>query len=76
MLSRVEPARPAADRRDGSFASAFRTTSYENVDALRSDLDRWLAHYTTERPHQGYRNVGRRPIETVQQYIKSVPEAA
>jgi transposase InsO family protein len=58
------------------FASAFRTTLYESVEALQKDLDRWLVHYNTERPHQGYRNLGRRPIETVQLYLKSVNQAA
>jgi hypothetical protein len=29
------------------------------------DLDAWLVHYNTERPHLGYRNQGRRPWETV-----------
>jgi hypothetical protein len=26
---------------------------------------RWLIHYITERPHLGYRNQGRRPMDTV-----------
>jgi transposase InsO family protein len=47
------------------FRSAFRTKLYESVKALQEDLDRWLVHYNTERPHQGYRNMGRRPIETI-----------
>jgi transposase InsO family protein len=56
------------------FASAFRTKLYESVEALQTDLDAWLTHYNTERPHQGYRNLGRRPIETIQQYLDSVKE--
>lgn len=61
---------------DEFFREAFRETFYESVEALQQDLDRWLAHYNTERPHQGYRNRGRRPIETVELYLKSVAEAA
>ncbi|WP_267931636.1 DDE-type integrase/transposase/recombinase, partial [Cereibacter sphaeroides] len=29
----------------------------------------WLVHYNTERPHLGYRNMGRRPIETVMLFV-------
>lgn len=61
---------------DEFFRAAFRETFYESVEALQKDLDRWLFHYNTERPHQGYRNRGRRPIETVELYLKSVAEAA
>jgi transposase InsO family protein len=51
---------------DEFLRSAFRTRFYESVEALQHDLDAWLAHYNTERPHQGYRNMGRRPIETIE----------
>ena len=30
--------------------------------AIQADLDAWLVHYNTERPHLGYRNMGRRPL--------------
>ncbi len=43
----------------------LRETLYESVEALQADLDQWLLHYNTERPHQGYRNMGKRPIDTV-----------
>jgi transposase InsO family protein len=51
---------------DEFFRIAFRTKLYESVEALQVDLDAWLVHYNTERPHQGYRNQGRRPIETIE----------
>jgi transposase InsO family protein len=51
---------------DEFFRIAFRTTFY--------DLDRWLVGYNTERPHQDYRNLGRRPIETIQLYRQTVKE--
>ena len=54
---------------DEFFATTFRTTFYESVEALQTDFDRWLHHYNTERPHLGYRNMGRRPIDTVNQYL-------
>ncbi|GGB61285.1 hypothetical protein GCM10011316_36580 [Roseibium aquae] len=34
-----------------------------------ADLVEWLVHHNTERPHLGYRNVGRRPIETVMLFV-------
>jgi transposase InsO family protein len=57
---------------DEFFRSAFRTTFYESVEALQADLDAWLVHYNTERPHQGYRNLGRRPIDTINNHSESV----
>lgn len=51
------------------FRSAFRTKLYETVEALQVDLDKWLGHYNTERPHLGYRNMGRRPIDTVNLFL-------
>ena len=40
-----------------------------SVDALQVELDAWLHHYNRERPHLGYRNQGRRPWDTVQQFV-------
>lgn len=58
------------------FATAFRRRLYESVAALQEDLDAWLLHYNRERPHQGYRNLGRRPYETILQHLESVKEEA
>ena len=55
---------------DEFFRTAFRTTMYETVEALQTDLDTWLQHYNHLRPHQGYRNLGKRPFERIQQYIQ------
>jgi transposase InsO family protein len=56
------------------FIQALRTTFYETVEALQADLDAWLRFYNTERPHQGYRNMGRRPYDTVQLYLQPVTQ--
>jgi len=61
---------------DEFFRPAFRTTFYETVEALQADLDTWLLHYNTERPHHGYRNLGKRPIDTVNAYLESVRQEA
>jgi transposase InsO family protein len=58
------------------FEVALRETFYESVEALQADLDRWLAHYNTERPHLGYRNMGKRPIDTVNAYLSVMQEAS
>ena len=54
---------------DEFFRIAFRKKLYESVEVLQVDLDAWLVHYNTERPHQGYRNRGRRPIETIDLFL-------
>lgn len=54
------------------FVQTLRTTFYETVAALQADLDAWLRFYDVERPHQGYRNMGRRPYDAVQLYLQSV----
>jgi transposase InsO family protein len=56
---------------DEFFRIAFRKKLYESVEVLQVDLDAWLVHYNTERPHQGYRNRGRRPIETIDQFLST-----
>ena len=54
---------------DEFFRVKMRETFYESVEALQADLDTWLHHYNTERPHLGYRNQGRRPIETINLFV-------
>jgi len=51
------------------FRLKMRETFYDSVEAMQQDLDAWLVHYNTERPHLGYRNMGRRPIETVMSFV-------
>jgi transposase InsO family protein len=54
---------------DEFFRQTFRTKLYTNVAELQADMDAWLLHYNTERPHQGYRNMGRRPLDTVSAFL-------
>lgn len=54
---------------DEFFRSTMRETFYRDVDSLQADLDAWLHHYNHERPHLGYRNQGRRPWDTVRQFV-------
>ncbi len=59
---------------DEFFRVSFRTTFYEAVEALQADFDAWLAHDNAERPHLGYRNHGRRPLDTITDYLDSLRE--
>jgi len=55
---------------DEFFRAKLRETFYDSVEALQADLDAWLVHYNTERPHLGYRNMGRRPVDTVMSFVR------
>lgn len=57
---------------DEFFRPAFRTRFYESVDALQVDLNTWLRFYNEERPHLGYRNRGKRPIDTIKEHSQNV----
>ncbi len=59
---------------DEFLRTALRSTIYTSTDALQADLDVWLEHYNHERPHRGYRNMGRRPIDTIRAW-QARPEA-
>lgn len=56
---------------DEFFRVQLRTTFYERLEALQEDLDTWLEYYNRERPHQGYRNRGKRPYDTVTDYLQT-----
>jgi len=57
---------------DEFFRLKFRERFYESVDSLQRDLNEWLIFYNNERPHHGYRNMGKRPIDTINEFQKSV----
>jgi transposase InsO family protein len=52
---------------DDFLQETFRTNLYLSLDELQTDLDAWLASYNNDRPHRGYRSMGRRPIETIEE---------
>lgn len=54
---------------DEFFRIRMRETFDDSVEAMQDDLDAWLVHYNTQRPHLGYRNMGRRPIETIRSFV-------
>ena len=57
---------------DEFFRTTFRERFYESLEALQADLDGYLKHYNYERPHRGYRNMGRRPIDTLLPFRSAV----
>ena len=56
------------------FRVSFRLRFYEPVDAFQADLDAWLVHDNTERRRLGYRDHGKRPIDTVTDHPGSLQE--
>jgi transposase InsO family protein len=54
---------------DEFFRVTMRVTFYASVEALQADLDTWLVHDNTERPHLGYRTMGRRPVDTIRLFV-------
>lgn len=57
---------------DEFFRIAFCKSFYESVEALQEDLDQWLIHYNTERLRRGYRYRGKRPLDTVLEFVSNV----
>lgn len=58
------------------FRVRLRETLYSDLDTLEIDLQAWIVHYNTDRPHLGYRNQGRTPYETVLKYLENVKQEA
>lgn len=56
---------------DEFFRIALRKKMYRKIEDLQKDFNEWLHYYNYERPHQGYRNLGKRPAETLG-VVKSV----
>lgn len=61
---------------DEFFRPTFRTNYYLDIESLQNDLNTWLYFYNNERVHLGYRNRGKRPIETVNLFTKNVSDEA
>ena len=50
------------------FGKVLNEKKYVNIESLQADFDNWLIYYNMERPHQGYRNMGKSPIECINDY--------
>ena len=59
---------------DEFLHTSDRPKTRNRLSVLQKDLDAWLERYNFERPHQGYPNRGKRPVDTVMPFRKSVWE--
>jgi transposase InsO family protein len=57
---------------DEFFRTSLRDAVLDRLDDLQARLDAWLVHYNRERPHRGYRNMGKRPVEAFNQASATV----
>lgn len=56
------------------FRKELRHTHFVHLEDLELALQGWIVHYNTKRPHQGYRNMGKCPYQTVEQFIHNVSQ--
>ncbi|PXV56806.1 UNVERIFIED_ORG: integrase-like protein [Aeromonas veronii] len=58
---------------DEHFRIKGRTTWYESVNQIQTDLDSYLEHYNTLRPHQG-QMMGLTPYSMFNKGLKLIPK--
>jgi transposase InsO family protein len=61
---------------DEHFRIVGRKKWYERVEEMQADLDRYLEHYNTKRPHQGYNMNGRTPLQAFLDELKEGKKVA
>ncbi|CAJ1830617.1 IS481 family transposase ISAs19 [Aeromonas veronii] len=59
---------------DEHFRIKGRTTWYESVEQMQTDLDSYLEHYNTQRPHQGRMMEGQTPYCMFRKGLKLMPK--
>ncbi len=57
---------------DEFFKKIFHKKNYTDLETLQKDFDQWLFYYNNERPHKGYRNLGKTPAQVMTEYFNSV----
>lgn len=50
------------------FKPEFKMNSFKSIDSLQLSFDKWLIYYNTARPHRGYRNMGKFPLQAITDY--------
>jgi transposase InsO family protein len=53
---------------DEFFRGILKRKFYTKLEELQKDLDRWLKYYNRERPHLGYRNNGKTPLVSFNEF--------
>ena len=59
---------------DEHFRLMGRTKFYESIDEMQKDLDTYLRHYNTKRPHQGRNMNGMTPEQALKKGLKNRPK--
>lgn len=59
---------------DEHFRIKGRTTWYESVEQMQTDLDSYLEHYNTQLPHQGRMMEGQTPYSMFKKGLKLIPK--
>lgn len=54
---------------DEFFRKSLQSKTYDSIEMLQSDFEKWLHYYNYERPHHGYRNMGKNPYSIYQNYF-------
>lgn len=49
------------------YQIAFRKKVYQTLEELQADVDEWIEHYNSERPHSGKYCYGKTPMQTFQE---------
>jgi transposase InsO family protein len=55
---------------DEFFRVELRKRQFKTLNDLEIALQHWICHYNVSRPHQGYRNLGKTPYQTVEQFAR------
>ncbi len=58
------------------FEVTLREPLYPSTEALQDRPGSLTGRYNTECPHLGYRNLGKRPLDTVSAYLAATQEAS
>jgi transposase InsO family protein len=56
---------------DEFFRVELRKRDFNTLEDLELALQEWICYYNLERPHQGYRNKGRTPYQTIEKAIET-----
>ncbi len=59
---------------DEHFRLKGRTTWYESVGQMQTDLDSYLEYYNTQQPHQGRMMEGQTPYSMFKKRLKLIPK--
>lgn len=60
---------------DEFFRVELRKRAFATLAELEEAVQEWICRYNTKRPHQGYRNNGRTPYDTVEASLRDSQEA-